>query len=248
MRLRLALVTALLGLALGVAEAQRPEPSIPEVSTRVQAELRCVQSEREALDRVEHLLTEARQQMSSPSAREPERRDAARSVEALEDRIVEVGRALAACVQPSRRAREEADEAAAADRAIAQPRSSLDARGVSGPESLTSTVHVVRGLQVDGTGRVAPEVVNRAVRRVGGALARCYAAMVDQSASARGDLDVSFHVTPDGRTLGHAVEGSTIDDDAFGRCVLRVARRIDVGTAADGGDAGYSYTFHFGPR
>jgi hypothetical protein len=59
---------------------------------------------------------------------------------------------------------------------------------------------------------------------------------------------VSFHVTPDGRTLGHEVEGSTIHDEAFERCVLRVARRIDVGTAALGGDAGYGYTLHFGPR
>jgi hypothetical protein len=248
MRLRITLFAALLGVSLPAAQAQEREPSTAEVAARVQEELRCVQSHRAELDRIEHLLSEARAQLMSPSAREPERRDAARSVEALEERVAEAGRALAGCVEASRSARREAEEAREADVAIAEPRSSLDSRAVSGPESLTSAVQVVRGLQVDGTGRIAPDAVARAVRRVARPLDRCYARMVDVGALTSGELDVTFHVTPDGRTLGHAVEGSNIGNPEFERCVLRVARQIDVGAPALGGDAGYSFTLHFGPR
>jgi TonB family protein len=252
MRLRIIALAFLPGLIVGGAAAQGPVPPVAEVAARVQGEVRCIEAERAELAIIARLLIEARQQMAAPTAHEAERRDAARSALALEDRVAAAGGAIAACVEAGRRARREAEEAReeirAADAEIAEPRSSLDSRAVSGPEALNRTVQVVRGLQVDGMGRIDPEAVNRAVRRVGGAFARCYASLVDEGAFTTGELDVTFHVTPSGRTLGHEVEGSTITDEAFGQCVLRVARRIDVQATAVGGDARYSYTFHFGPR
>ncbi|HJL18719.1 MAG TPA: hypothetical protein RMH99_23860 [Sandaracinaceae bacterium LLY-WYZ-13_1] len=247
--------TALASLALTLllgAHASAQELSTSERASalsRVRSLSACLERHHEQLDRILDLIGEAEQQRDR--ARDARvRRDAEAALEALIARAAEVQRQARACVggedlpSPGTRVVERGPAPDPAADAVARPGGTV--RTVEEDARLTSNVHVVRGEQVDGQGRLDASEVRRAVRRIGGRLDRCYERYLERGSISARQLDLVFTLRRSRRARSVSVERSGFHDRAFERCVRAAGRRIRASEAPSGGEAVYSYRLRFG--
>lgn len=250
--MRPALLMMLAGLWLGPGvHAAAQDVDAAAVADRAPAELQCLQAAQGQLEQAIRLLRQSYAQLRSAS--DPRlRRDAARAIVSLEQRIDELARDMRQCVRSAATAGEgsgvvvvEAPQSET-EKAVAQPNPATDV--VERDRYLGPHLHVVVGEKVDGHGRVPEQSVRDAITNIARPLSACYGRLVDRGALQRGELVLLFTVTPDGRVRHVKVERGTIGNRAFARCVIRGAqRRMRRIAPSVGGEATYSYTFRFGP-
>jgi hypothetical protein len=237
----------LLGLGAPAAAQQMPADARAEAIRQVVRMSACVGPQADRLLRIEDLVEDAREQARS-GGDAALRRDAEATLEALLLRAEVVREALVECVAHAlpdpggRTLLTREAPVGAAERRLLEAASSLHVFEVDAP--LRGPIRVVRGTQVDGEGTLEDRAVQRAVRRVGGALARCWDER--EGGPRRGSLDLVFEVAASGRVSSVAIEDSAFaGDDGFEGCVRRAGERIAVRPGARGGPVTVSYRLRF---
>ncbi len=237
-------------LVPGGADAQPPMSASDraEALRGVRAMADCLERQRTELSRVLRLIRESEEQRDS--ARDARvRGDAERAIEALIARAGDVRRAAQGCVrdgfpEPGPTSVEVRDP---------PPDPSADAvagtggtvRRIEDDAALTEQIHVVRGEQVDGQGRVDRDVIRRGVRAIAGRLDRCYAAYLDRGALEARQLDLVFTLRGSGTPRAVEIERSGFADPTFERCVRTAGQGLRF-SRPPSGEAVFSYTLRFG--
>lgn len=246
------MVVAVLGLVTWLPRARAQDVDTNAVARRAPAELSCLQQAEAHLSETIQLLHQAYVQLQS-SVSAKVKRDAARTVTSLEQRLRKLSADLAKCVHVSGEGSQSAsvvyvapppDPAAAA---VAQDASAITV--VERNRDLGPNLKVEVGEQVDGIGKVPDQAVRDAVTRIAYPVSVCYGHLLDRQALEQGELVLLFTVTPTGKVRRIQVERSTVGDASFVRCVTRGARHsMRVDSPAIGGSATFSYKFQLGPR
>ena len=242
--MRLLLAFALV-FASTLNHASAQTPSANAAATRATAAHRCLQPLVQRLEGTLRLLQETQAQLASSDERV--REDAAAAVVSLEQRIAATAEAIQACVPDAARLEPQTrvQELQGAAAAVGQRNAATQVLERDVP--LVRNVRVVVGERVDGHGQAPSDLVRRAVRGVGGELQRCYERFLERGALQPGQAVIAFTVTNGGRTIRPSVEGVTIDDRSFQRCLRSAAAHVRVSGGSSGGDARYAYTLRFGP-
>lgn len=234
-------IAVLVGL-VRVSTAQ--PPNVDEARNRAAREVACLERVQREVSTQIQLLREAHEQLSAPY--EDVRNDAARAVEAIEQRLDELAEAMRACLPRASRleTREVVREptGAAADVALPNPATEVVEQDVQLSGYLTVRV----GERVDGTGRLSASTVQSMVRGAAGRIAQCYGDFVEREALETGTIILAWTVDASGRIQRVVIEQQQIGDVAFARCVERAAGTMR-GSRPSGGDVRYAYTLRFGP-
>lgn len=257
-RPQVAVVVALVvvGWAVGAQAQQGRSAEVTgrarAAAARVQAELDCLRTKREELDRILRAIREADTQASAVGSSDAARRDARAAIESLEQRVFELDRDARRCrddrvvfpasyVGPGTTVVQPRPDPAAQQ--VAQDRPSL--REVEHDAALVPGLRVVSAEQVDGTGQIPAAAVRAAVRGVAVRMRQCYDRMIDRGALVEGQLVLVFTVAPDGRAGHVAIEGDGLPDRTLRQCITRAGQGIRVSGGARGGSAQFSYTLRF---
>lgn len=239
----LALVLAGTSLAAPLTVHAQP-PNVDEARSRAMREVTCLERvQREVTTQVQ-LLREAHEQLSAPY--EDVRNDAARAVEAIEQRLDELAEAMRACLPRASRleAREVVREPSGSAAAVAVPNPATEV--VEQDVQLSGYLTVRVGERVDGYGRLPASAVQSMIRGAAGRIAQCYGDFVEREALEAGTIILAWTVDASGRIQRVTIEQQQIGDVAFARCVERAASTMR-GTRPSGGDVRYAYTLRFGP-
>lgn len=248
MRRLLCLITALL-LVPSLASAQEMNAAQrSEALGRVRTMAQCVERERAALQRLMRLIAESEQQRDHASDVRV-RQDAERAIEALLARTADAQRGLRDCLRddlPGRGPDVVVRDAApdpAADHIAA---TGGTVRSVERDTQLTDLIHVVRGEQVDGQGRLDAEVVRRGMRNITNRLSRCYESYLRTGTAGAHQLNLVFTLRNGGQARQVSIERSGFGDARFERCVRTAGQRLRFREGPRNGEAIYSYTLRFG--
>jgi hypothetical protein len=254
------LVVVTLCTAAGLAAAQQMTQDAQRALSRTTAataqldrQLACMHDKRDRLARFAQLIREADAQARTQSGRAHD--DAVASITSLERQAADVDRQARQCVgnEPSAFpatvtvapvVQVPAGRDAVVD-AVAQPTNDIH-QVEPGGSALSEYVHIVRGEQVDGMGRVDDGAMRSAVRAIGGRLAACYDRFVDRGALRSGQMALVFQVDGAGGVSHVAVEGDSLGDSSLHRCVQDAGRALRVSQGAHGGSATFSYALRFG--
>ena len=230
-----------LGSLSPIAAAQTPDAS--EARNRATRAVDCLERVQAQLNTAVGLLRDAARQTRSGDA--AERNDAAAAVVSLEQRIATLSRSVKDCVPQEARLepRTVVREHTGNEAAVASE-NSLPA--VDRNQRLSRNVLAIVGERVDGQGTVPDANVRSAIRDVAPRLERCYGRLVDRGALETGELVLAFTITTAGRIRDVTVEGATISNGGFQRCVASAGRRLRPGTIARGGNARFAYKLKFG--
>ena len=243
MRSSIALALALAGTSLAIP-VHAQSPNVDEARSRAMREVTCLERvQREVTTQVQ-LLREAHEQLSAPY--EDVRNDAARAVEAIEQRLDELAEAMRACLPRASRLeqREVVREPTGSAAAVAVPNPATEV--VEQDVQLSGYLTVRVGERVDGFGRLPASAVQSMIRGAAGRIAQCYGDFVEREALEAGTIILAWTVDASGRIQRVTIEQQQIGDVAFARCVERAASTMR-GTRPSGGDVRYAYTLRFGP-
>ena len=241
----LALLVAILAVSRVSGAHAQEVPSVADATSRATAAESCLGPLLRRLNTTLTLIRESKAQLRASDARA--REDAASAIVSLEQRVVQIGDAIRACVPQSARLQPSTRETALTGVAARVGQANAATQIIEQDVPLVANVRVVVGERVDGSGSLPADLVRRAIRSVGAELQRCYGRMLDHGALEAGQAIVAFTVTPSGRVDRPSVEGVTFEDAPFRRCLRRAAGRIRVAAGAQGGGARFAYTLHFGP-
>lgn len=215
----------------------------------------CLTDARERAIEAQQILEQAQRVAADPSVGEAARRDARATVEAVDVRLRRIDAGVDRCLA------EGGGGFALGDRPDpgvvyrdAPPDPAVESVGRDAPSLLVveedvvlrGPVRVVRGERVDGTGRAPASRVRRAVRDVAPAIVACWQGHVDRATARPGEASLVFRVAPDGRVRRARVEGSTISDRRFTRCLAAAVGELRVAGGVQGGEAVYGYRLRFG--
>ncbi len=244
MRLRTLPFLALFATCLVHLPAMAQDPSPEQAAARASEAAACLAPLARRLEVTIQLLEDTRAQLRSSDAQV--RRDAAAAVVSLEQRIDGLAEAIRGCVPRSARLETTTRvvDRQGVDARVGEQNAATQV--IERDVPLVRDVHVVVAERVDGHGTVDPSLVRRAIRGVGSRLQQCYGRFLERGAFAPGQAIVAFTVTPSGGLQRVRVEGVTIDDRNFRRCLQSAASRMRIGGVALGGDARYAYTLRFG--
>lgn len=244
---RAATLVLVLGAALALhvsPAAAQPVAGLGEVRTLSS----CIHEHQTHLDRLVRLIDEVEARLDSADARVAS--DARESMTTLLHRAHDVREHLRRCIDSAR------IPAPAAAVTHVDPPSDSAAESVAGDRGTvhvverdtvySSSLRVVRGERVDGTGEAADTNVRVAVRAIRERLQACYDSYVDRVGSERGEVQLVFSLGGGGRASGVAVEAASRFDPDFRSCVQRAGSEIRV--ADTRGRVTFSYTFRFGPE
>jgi len=260
LKLGIGLMAAAFVLPASSAAAQSTgDVDVNAVQSRAARELSCLDRVSRRLQRKVELMRDAQKQMRRARSDSAARKDAARAVQALEDRVRELLDESAECIEE-----QAGGSAGTAERtedgrrvvyvdpppdptaeAVAHRNPATDV--VQKNDRLSDNVEVERGEKVDGHGRVDQASVKTAVQAIAPRLEHCYGGLVSRGALERGTAILVFTVTPRGRVKKVGVEQARIGGPGFQRCLTAAGRRLRVRAGSRGGDATYSYTLRFGP-
>lgn len=244
------ILLAVLSLALPAwASAQDlTESDRGEALSRVRSLASCVERENAALQRVVRLIDESQTQ-SRRGRDAAARRDAESALEALVARAAEIQQRARACLgedlpSPGTEVivRDAPLEGAAAS--VAQTGGTV--RTVEQDVELTGNVHVVRGEQVDGEGRMDATAVRDAFHSIAPRLQRCYASYLQRGSIAPRELDLVFAFGGSGQATQVDIERSGFSDARFEQCVRQAGHSLHVSRGPSGGAAMFSYRLRFG--
>lgn len=242
---------AILFLLLAVTSPGFAQDDPAAVAARVGPELSCVEAKKRRLDQTVQLLREARDQLTS-TTEAAVRRDAARTVEALEERLASVAAELAQCVPASarRRAAGEPEVVPPPPDAVAdRVGTANDATEIVERDArLSGQVFIAVGERVDGRGQLAASTVRSMVRGVGARIDACYGSFLDRNAMTTGELILSFTISGSGRVGQVEVEGQDLPDRTFRHCLREAGQRLRSSSSPRGGSVQYAYTLRFGRR
>lgn len=240
MRSLLALALALSVPVLGQAQS----PNVDEARQRAAREVACLDRvQREVATQIQ-LLREAHEQLGA--SYEDVRADAARAVEAIEQRLDELAEAMRACLPRTSRleTREVVQERTGSAAAVATPNPATEV--VEQDVQLSGYLTVRVGERVDGTGRLSASAVQSMIRSASSRIAQCYGEFVEREALENGTIILAWTVDDAGRIQRITIEQQQIGDVAFARCVERAAAGMR-GSRPSGGAVRYAYTLRFGP-
>ncbi|MEM1414951.1 MAG: AgmX/PglI C-terminal domain-containing protein [Myxococcota bacterium] len=237
-------LAALLAPLLGTSRAAAQEIDLAEARRRAGEELRCLDVVTRQITATVELLRDAEAQMTADSLEL--RQHAAQAVEALEDRLDDLADRLKACLPQTSRP---------AVRTVIRERTGIEASvGVANDATvvverdrpLAAGVVATLGERVDGTGRLEARTVATAMRGIGDALRACYDGYLERGALQEGQLILAFTVGPGTGVSRVQVEGATLGDARFSRCVATAGRGLRFGAPPRGGPVRFAYTLAFG--
>jgi len=242
---------AILVLALTGAIALSPTNAAAQPVTglgEVRSFATCIHEHQTHLERLVRLIDEVEARLGSADARVAS--DARESMTTLMNRAHDVREHLRLCVENAHipttvGATTPVDPPAdgAAD-SVAGDRGTVHV--VERDTVYGSSLRVVRGERVDGTGEAADSNVRVAVRAIRDRLQACYDSYVDRVGSERGEVQLVFSLGGGGRASGVSVEAASRFDGDFRSCIQRAGSEIRV--ADTRGRVTFSYTFRFGPE
>lgn len=211
-------------------------PSSAAARSRASQASACLSSVTRRAERYVSLLLDAREQLSSSN--EQVRRDAARAIVSLEQSIAELADEMRACVPDAAQlqTQEVEERLDPNEERVGQAGNAI--QRVEENSTLSNRVQIRVGERVDGMGQVDAGALRSAVRRVSGAMDRCF----ERAQSGAGAL-VAFTVSPSGTVRQVSVEYVESAPAGLASCVSRVVRSIRVRPGARGGDARFSYHF-----
>ncbi len=209
----------------------------------------CIHEHQTHLERLVRLIDEVEARLDSADARVAS--DARESMTTLMNRAHDVREHLRRCIESAHIPSTTGPRTAHVD-----PPPDSAAESVAGDRGTVhvverdtvygTTLRVVRGERVDGTGEASDTNVRVAVRAVRDRLQACYDSYVDRVGSERGEVQLVFSLGGGGRASGVAVEAASRFDSDFRSCVQRAGSEIRV--ADTRGRVTFSYTFRFGPE
>jgi hypothetical protein len=246
----LSIASPLLASPLFVSAAMAQDPSVELTAARtsgqaVAREIDCLRGIQRELSQTVRLLEEAvAQRQVAP--REAARRDAELAARSLRQRRAEILQRIDGCRQeysvPSLPTQVVEQPPSQAELQVAQPNDATQV--IEQNVRLSQNTFIVIGERVDGRGLTDPVQVRNSLRSVSALIDRCYDQVVRRGALVRGELILTFTLTPTGRVSRSGVERNSMPA-AFGRCVQRAARQIRAPTAVRGGDATLAYHLRF---
>ncbi len=244
MRFPLLSVVVAASIFAPTASAQN-RPNVAHARTRAASALQCLERAQSALRTHIQLLREAQEQLGD--SHQDVRDDAARAVESLEQRIDDIGERIRACLPHTSHVETRVvvrdPTGAAANVGQENPATHVVERDAQ----LAPYVRVQVGERVDGHGTLQDAVVRTMVRRIANRLDQCYGELVERGALETGTAVLSFTVNTSGAVRRVLVEDVRIGSRRFRRCVQRAGQSLRAGAGANGGDATFAYTLHFGP-
>ena len=231
----------------GAEEKQSPSQVIHRAKKTVgaiDAQVKCLQSQRRTLVEILALLREAQEQAQQTGRDHSVRRDAHETVKALRARVERTEREASSCKtllpdppperiptnDPTLEAIEQANPAT---------------REFERDAKLTPLVRVVVGEQVDGLGQIQGAAIRKAIRTIRGSLNACYRQCINRGHKRPQQLNVVFTVARDGRIVRPEVEDTGDSEPHLRRCVRRAARALRISEIPSGGRVVISYTLRF---
>lgn len=231
-------------------DAATPTQTVARVEAamhRVQDDAECFSRKKQEIERVMLLIRDA---LSQSQGTGTAARDGAAAVESLHNRAALLEREAIACIHrepllPSSQPQVQVSAASADTHVAAVSETNEATRVIERNMRLGADLTIVVGEQVDGTGRVADNVVVNGIREAAPRLLACFQ---DVAGSGRhGDMALSFAIGSSGRVSRVNVEGDTLGSASVTRCVRTVGGTLRFGEGTHGADAVISYTLRYGP-
>jgi len=203
------------------------------------------------------MIEQSARQAQDPNADPAVRRAARTTLRALEARLERIERGAQRCVEENGRGgfvlgeRQEPGvryvdaEPTSAEARVARASPSLEV--LERDVRLASGVRVARGERVDGRGRADAADVRGAFRRIAEDVRACWDAYAARRSDPQGEAQLVFTVRPPAELRRVRVEGSTIRDARFRRCLRAAGQKLRLPDGSvRGGDATYAYHLRFG--